>query len=217
MKNLLIKIIKNNKLHSKWLNTLSLMENTGAKKISASEHPILVNELILKHAAEEARHAYYLKKQISKVGDGYCPDYTFPYLLAPMNSYQYLQNLDVHTARFVQDELQLKHNRLIHACYLLVTYAIEMRADELYPIYQDALTESNSSVNVKSIIAEETGHLEEMTNQLKSFSEHWEDYANLICLKENALFETWMVAIKNDVDNTYLKSHTHIQSMTGSI
>jgi hypothetical protein len=57
------------------------------------------------------------------------------------------------------------------AAYLLVTYAIEVRADEFYPIYQDALDNAaGSKVNVKSIILEEEGHLEEMINQLANTS-----------------------------------------------
>ena len=43
------------------------MENAGAKKISASEDKEKVSLIILKHAAEEHRHAYYLKKQIAKI------------------------------------------------------------------------------------------------------------------------------------------------------
>jgi hypothetical protein len=42
------------------------MENAGARKISKCEHPTLVTQIQLKHAAEEHRHAYYLKKQIGK-------------------------------------------------------------------------------------------------------------------------------------------------------
>ena len=62
-------IITDDNLHAKFLNTLSLMENTGARKISASEHKTKVSYLILKHACEEVRHAFYLKKQISKVAN----------------------------------------------------------------------------------------------------------------------------------------------------
>jgi len=79
--NLLSVIINNNQLHTRWLNTLSLMENTGARKISASEDPETVTYIILKHAAEEHRHAFYLKKQIEKVEAGNCPTYANDYLL----------------------------------------------------------------------------------------------------------------------------------------
>jgi bacterioferritin (cytochrome b1) len=64
---LLEKIVQQNETHAKWLNTLSFMENAGARKISACEHPTNVSLIQLKHAAEEHRHAYYLKKQILKI------------------------------------------------------------------------------------------------------------------------------------------------------
>ena len=75
-------IINDAQLHARWLNTLSLMENTGARKISACEDPETVTYIILKHAAEEHRHAFYLKKQIEKVDQKACATYAPLYLLA---------------------------------------------------------------------------------------------------------------------------------------
>src|ERR1700753_4008823 len=166
-------IIKDNKLHARWLNTLSLMENTGARKISACEDPETVTYIILKHAAEEHRHAFYLKKQIEKIGKDECPTYSVAYLLAPNRSRHYLNQLDVVVCRYLKKELGLTGSQLRFAAYLLVTYAIEVRADELYPVYQDALDKVSSKINVKSIILEEEGHLEEMIKQLQGFSPDW--------------------------------------------
>jgi len=166
LSNILPLIIADNTLHSKWLNTLSLMENTGARKISASEDPLTVTYIILKHAAEEHRHAFYLKKQIEKTGKANCPTYAPEFLLAPGYSKYYLNQLDIQVCRYLKNALKLSGKDLRFAAYLLVTYAIEVRADELYPIYQEALENVSSKVNVKSIILEEEGHLEEMINQL---------------------------------------------------
>jgi hypothetical protein len=88
--------------------------------------------------------------------------------------------------------LNLTGPELRFAAYLLVTYAIEVRADELYPIYQSALDEASSKVNVKSIILEEEGHLEEMLNQLHKFSPDWERHANKAVAFETRLFEMWV-------------------------
>src|SRR5680860_880171 len=145
-------IIANEVLHAKFLNTLSLLENTGARKISAFEHPENVNLMVLKHAAEEHRHAFYLKKQLTKLGSEKCPTYEACFLLAPIVSRQYLQKLDIETSRYLRNKLGLSQNTLRQAAYLLVTYAIELRADELYPRYQEALTAASSKINVKSII-----------------------------------------------------------------
>ena len=189
-------IIQDNKVHAKFLNTLSLMENTGARKIAASEHKTKVSFLMLKHACEEARHAFYLKKQISKVAklDDF-PTYENQYLLAPFASYTYLQSLDIQICKYLKNTLKLQSDSLKYAAYLLVTYAIEVRADELYPVYQDVLDEAKSKVNVKSIIVEEEGHLEEMISQLKAFSPDWEFHATKACEIEKLLFDNWVMAL----------------------
>lgn len=57
LKELIIQIISTPEIHAKWLNTLSMMENVGARKISKFEDPELTTDTILKHASEEARHA----------------------------------------------------------------------------------------------------------------------------------------------------------------
>jgi rubrerythrin len=192
-------IVKDNLIHAQWLNTLSFMENAGARKISASEDRQKVSLIILKHAAEEHRHAYYLKRQIAKLGEDLCENYEDQYLLAPKASKYYLNNLDVKVCKFLKNELNLKGTELKFAAYLLVTYAIEVRADELYPIYQDVLSDQESKVTVKSIILEEEGHLEEMLHQLKSFSPDWEKYAEIAVDLEKELFQNWMLGLEEEV------------------
>jgi rubrerythrin len=192
IKAILENIVSDNQLHAKWLNTLSYMENAGAKKISASEHKEQVNLIILKHAAEEHRHAYYLKKQLDKLDGDLCKTYTNEELLAPNHTKFYLNALDVAVCRYLKQHFNLTGYELKFGAYLFVTYAIEVRADELYPIYQDVLTQAGSKVNVKSIILEEEGHLEEMLNQLKTFSPDWEQHANLVIKIEQEMFGDWM-------------------------
>jgi uncharacterized ubiquitin-like protein YukD len=192
-------IVNNNQLHSKWLNTLSYMENAGAKKISASEHKEDVTLLILKHAAEEHRHAYYLKKQLVKIDDQTCKTYTNSELLAPNYTKYYLNTLDVYVCRYLKKHFNLSGYDLKFAAYLFVTYAIEVRADELYPIYQQVLTAKQSKVNVKSIILEEEGHLEEMLNQLKEFSPDWQQHAQEIVKIEQQMFNDWMLGLAKEI------------------
>jgi hypothetical protein len=182
-------------LHAKWLNTLSMMENTGARKIKNCEHPVFVNEIILKHAAEEARHAYYLKKQIAKVLKDACPTYEREYVLAPSSSCFYLHTLDIRIARYLRDTFQLTSDKLKYAAYLLVTYAIEVRADALYPVYQNVLSALGSPVSVKTIIAEEKNHLREMIEQLQEFSPDWEQMCNYAVLAETELFDNWIAQL----------------------
>lgn len=192
-------IVDNNTLHSKWLNTLSFMENAGARKISACEHPREVSIIQLKHAAEEHRHAYYLKKQISKIDNTSCSTYADKELLAPVATRYYLHTLDIQCARYLKNHFQLQGAALKYAAYLFVTYAIELRADILYPIYQDILSAKRHRVMVKSIIVEEEGHLAEMITQLNAFCTDWERHAAIIIEFEYQLFAAWMECINNEI------------------
>jgi len=158
-----------------------------------------VSLLQLKHAAEEHRHAYYLKKQILKIKDNICNNYYQNELLAATYTKQYLHRLDILTSRMIKQEFGLKEEALRYASYLFVTYAIEVRADELYPVYQSVLTENKSSVMVKSIILEEEGHLEEMIAQLNDFHTNWKLYAAQILKIENQLFLDWLQAIESEI------------------
>jgi len=192
LEELLTQIVNDDQTHARFLNTLSLQENIGARKISANELPETSTYMVLKHAAEEHRHAFYLKKQIGKLSTSACPTYEPDYLLAPYSSKYYLNKLDMATSRYLMEHLLLKGSQLKFAAYLLVTYAIEVRADLIYPIYQNILTQAASKVSVRSIILEEQGHLEEMTAQLKSFSPDWEFHANNIISIEQHLYQNWI-------------------------
>lgn len=192
-------VVTNDSLHGKWLNTLSMMENSGARKIKRCEHPVFVNELILKHASEESRHAYYLKKQIAKVAAGEFPTYEAQYVFAAKQSQRYLDVLDIQICRFLKDTFSYKSDQLKYAAYLLVTFAIEVRADALYPIYQSALDKVRSKVNVKSIIAEEIGHLAEMRNQIADLFDEPEFVSNKVIEMEAVLYEEWADSLLEDL------------------
>lgn len=192
LEELLQQIVSDDQVHARFLNTLSLQENIGARKISANELPETSTLMVLKHAAEEHRHAFYLKKQIGKLPGTDCPTYEPDYLLAPYDSKYYLNKLDVATSRYLRENLQLEGAQLKFAAYLLVTYAIEVRADLIYPVYQEVLHRIGSKVSVRSIIIEEQGHLEEMIAQLTNSLPDWEFHASKITLIEGELYNNWI-------------------------
>ncbi len=192
-------IVSKPEIHVKWLNTLSFMENVGARKISACEHKTHVDIIQLKHAAEEHRHAYYLKKQIQKLLPHTCENYESHSLLAANATRYYLHKLDINVCRLLKEKLSLSGEELKYAAYLFVTYAIEVRADALYPQYQKILTLNQQKVMVKSIIVEEEGHLEEMITQLKDFHPNWKKYASEVMILEELLFKEWITAIGKEV------------------
>jgi len=199
LEQILEQIVLNPNLHAKFLNTLSYMENVGARKISKFESRSSANLMVLKHAAEEHRHAYFLKKQMYKLIDSGLETYDDQYLLCPKISGLYLDFLDLKVCQWLKKEFKLQGSELKWLAYLLVTYAIEVRADEIYPVYQDVLTRFDQKVHVKSIIIEEEGHLDEMIQQLSNYSDNWEELGQKAIAIEAELFENWTMAIEKEL------------------
>jgi hypothetical protein len=172
--------------HAKWLNTLSYLENCGARKIARSEHPRDVSRQMLKHAAEEFRHAFYLKQQITTRLDLSLPSYHPDTIWGGFATWRYLDRLEVMICRLLRkicgDDRQ---------AYFLLTYAIELRAFELYPIYQKLLIQMESPVSVRSILLEEKGHLEEMREQIAALCVDEQIIAS-VCLLEGNLCRKWL-------------------------
>ena len=199
LKQILEQIVLNPNLHARFLNTLSYMENVGARKISKFESRNQTNLMVLKHAAEEHRHAYFLKKQLYKLVEAGFETYEDEHLMCPKSSANYLDFLDLRVCKLLKQELSLSGKELKWLAYLFVTYAIEVRADEIYPVYQEVLTQFDQKVHVKSIIIEEEGHLEEMIQQLSNYSSNWEELGRKVCEIEAQLFNEWLVAMEQEV------------------
>ena len=197
MESLLTTLIASHALHAKWLNTLSYLENCGARKIAACEHPTLVREEMLKHAAEEFRHAHYLKRQIPKVSNEPMPTYALPHLLGGTATLHYLSLLDLKTSRYLKRR-GFSLSAIKESAYLLVTYAIELRAEALYPLYDTLLRQAGSRVTVKSILLEEKEHLKEMREGLKALPEGFA-HAEKVCAFEAELYQKWLVAMRSSL------------------
>jgi hypothetical protein len=191
-------LISSDALHAKWVNTISYLENCGARKIAACEHPTLVKEEMLKHASEEFRHAHYLKSQIERISDTPISDYSLPNLIGGIATLRYLEALDVQTCRYLSKTIGMDSRTLRAVAYLLVTYAIEVRAEEFYPIYDSALRDHGSKIAVKSILLEEKEHLAEMREGLAQIHSG-EEYAKYICSLEEILYQKWLTAVADEI------------------
>jgi hypothetical protein len=190
-------IIGDNELHAKWLNTLSFLENCGARKIAACEHPTLVKEEMLKHAAEEFRHAFYLKQRIEKIYAKPMNTYSPCLMLGGISTFHYLNTLDLKTSQYLK-KLGFSKSSVKEASYLLVTFAIELRAAELYPIYDTLLRKNGFPITVKSILLEEEEHLQEMKIGIKQlFSNNV--HSQFICRIESEICHTWIREIEKSI------------------
>lgn len=192
------KVVSDPQLHCRWLNTLSFMEHVGATKIARSQSGPSATFMTLKHASEEARHAFFLKKLCRRIDPESCPDYGNAYLLAPVESRQYLYRLDAAVCRLAK-EAGLQGRKMADLAYLLVTWAIEVRADALYPVYQDFLQDYPVKLSVLSIINEEEGHLEEMERALSEWPEAFQALKHKALEIEENLYASWIAAVGREL------------------
>lgn len=202
MEQLIGRLIASPGLHARFLNTLSFMENCGARKISAYEDRRSVTVDVLDHAWEEKRHAYILKHQLRKIPGGLaCADYRPEHLIGSCYSKHYLDRLDVRVCRLLKRNLGLAGRPLKDAAYLLVTYAIEVRALALYPAYQQRLRQAGSRVSVHLIYREETEHLRRMEAALAdSFQTDASGLKQSVEAIETELFDEWYRSLQDAVE-----------------
>jgi len=144
--------------HARFLNTLSLLEYIGVRKILKSQPAEGLSAEMLEHILEEARHAYVLKRLALRVGGESVATYAAPALLCGEEARRYIQTLDRSA------EIDLKESResaggAASVNYLYTTLLIEERAGAVYPLYEPLLARVGLGGVLAGIIREEEGHL----------------------------------------------------------
>ncbi len=172
-------------LHCRFLNTLSLLEHIGARKIMATHTAGGAGTLCgdtLRHIAEETRHAWFFKRQ-AEAAAGHALSYDGPTIMAGPQARAYMARLDAYIARAAQGA----------SAYLYMSLVIELRAVWFYRIYQDELTASGKTIKLGGLLAEEDRHLEEMQGQLRALGE--ERLADFTAYEE-ILFQNFLAALE---------------------
>lgn len=147
--------------HALFLNTLSMMEHIGSRKIMLSQARNPLSEGLLQHMAEETRHAFFFKRQARRFAGAEVEGYTAANTIARGAAVMYFSRLDAEVSRIVSAVCPDPA-----APYLAVSLAVELRACWVYPVYHAVLEEAGLQLSLKSIIAEEDAHLDEMHAQL---------------------------------------------------
>ncbi|MCE7886974.1 MAG: hypothetical protein DYH13_05660 [Alphaproteobacteria bacterium PRO2] len=167
VRELLTAIVQNPPEHARFMNMLSMLEHMGSRKIMVSQMNRTLTEDTLKHLAEEARHAYFFKRQAERIAGKALDGYTEENTMERVPALMYFGRLDAGISAQVTDE----------EAYPWVSLIIELRACWLYEIYNDVLSKSGLKLSLKSLLAEEDMHLAEMfgmcgqdTEKLKALS-----------------------------------------------
>ena len=125
-------------LEAAWLNTLSLLEYIGARKIMrtvAETHP---SAAILEHIATETRHAVMFKKLACSVAG------------RPVDTY--FSRLDSELSAWAAD-IAGEDSQLLN--YLLVSTVAERRVMMLYPTYREVTATDSVRDALREIIVDE--------------------------------------------------------------
>jgi hypothetical protein len=167
--------------HARFMNTLSMLEHMGSHKIMATQHGPAIDQPTLKHLAEETRHAFFFKRHANREA-GRDMTNAAADLIAPLAARRYFQRLEAEMVRAFPADI---HPRAI---YLTMSMIVEFRAVWGYRLYQAALVRAGNAVSLKSLLAEESGHLTDMADRLRGLGEL--DIARLrgFCAIETGLY-----------------------------
>ncbi|WP_148293648.1 hypothetical protein [Azospirillum sp. B4] len=170
--------------HARFMNELSLMEHMGSHKIMATQHGAGMDQPTLKHLAEEARHAFFFKRHAEGVARRPM-DYVQADLLSPAAGRLYFQKLDIALEQALVGEPPRSK-----VLYLHMSLIIEFRAVWFYNHYDAALRQAGSKISLKSLLAEEQGHLADMADRLAALNAWDPDRLLAMCRTETDLFGT---------------------------
>jgi hypothetical protein len=146
--------------HARFLNTLSLMEHIGSRKIMVSQTRGPLGQEILKHLAEETRHAYFFKRAAESLARRPL-EFDDADAIRPASARMYFGRLDASIDDTLGPDVH------IEVPYLYVSLTIELRAIWTYRLYHEVLTAHPAALSLRSVLAEEELHLEQMTHRLR--------------------------------------------------
>ncbi len=161
VRDFLTSIVNDPPAHARFMNMLSMLEHMGSRKIVVSQtlRQETLSEDTLKHLAEEARHAYFFKRQAARMAGHALEGYTEDNTMCRVPALMYFGRLDAGLSKEVTGNNPADSE---NQAYPWVSMIIELRACWLYHIYHEVMEASPVKLSLKSLLAEEDMHLAEM-------------------------------------------------------
>ncbi|HEY8518712.1 MAG TPA: hypothetical protein VIN61_01425 [Gammaproteobacteria bacterium] len=191
-RSLLGRIVADPPRHARLINTLSLLEHIGSHKIMVTQHAPGIDQATLRHLAEEAHHAYFMKRQAEKTA-GRPMEYVDDDLLAPAAARMYFQRLESAMVR------RLVPQGSARAVYLYMSMIVEFRALWFYRLYEQTLKRANHGLSLKRVLGEERAHLQDMAQRLESSAELSDARAAEFLACEKRLYRRLLDALQRSV------------------
>lgn len=190
------RVVANPALHARFVNSLARMEYVGVRKMVKARRSEALDLDGLQHLIEEAGHALRLKRAaVTLNGNAQEGIATFAEAdtLAGGAAEEYLQEVDRACETLLA---HLAEPERTESNYLLSSYAIEVRAQAFYPLYEDALRAADAPFSVRAIQRDEDRHLAEMSERLRAhFGSDAADLLARALEREAAAFARWEAAM----------------------
>ncbi len=151
---LLARIAADSGLSARFLNSLSLLEHIGSRKIMVSQAGALNGET-LKHMAEETRHAFFFKRAAEAIA-GRPMEYGAGDVLAGSQARLYMHRLDAFIARSVQRSCRLS----VHVHHRRDAGGVVLQ------LFDQVWKAAGRTLKLSSLLAEEETHLAQMRARL---------------------------------------------------
>jgi hypothetical protein len=175
--------------HARMINTLSLLEHMGSHKIMATQHSAAIDQATLKHVAEEAHHAYFMKRQAEKTAER-ALEYVAGDLLAPASARMYFQRLEAAIVRALGTQCSAR------AAYLYMSMIVEFRALWFYSLYEQTLKRVRHAMSLKRVLGEEQAHLGDMIERLQADDELHDARLAAVLAAERKLYSRLLGALE---------------------
>lgn len=191
-RSLLNRIVPDAPLHGRFLNTLSMLEHMGSHKIMATQHGSAIDQATLRHVAEEAHHAYFMKRQAEKTAERPM-EYVAADLLGPAAARMYFQRLESALLKILEQQHSAR------AAYLYMSLIVEFRALWFYRLYAQTLKRAAHVVSLKRVLGEEQNHLSDIAHRLEMAGELSNARVAAFLEREKALYEHLLGALQRAV------------------
>lgn len=188
-------IVERPTVHARWLNTLSMLEYIGCRKMVKALHASSLDIGLLHHICEEAGHAWRFKKLSETIGPGGCKSYDDADLLHGAAARNYLCQLDRQTSAYWLDSA-VPSNELLP--YWTVTCLVEWRAMQVYALYEDILQTTALGISLRGILQEEQRHLAEIKAALLHLAPQWQRAVPVLVQLETLLMNEWLQCLERD-------------------
>jgi hypothetical protein len=186
---LLNRIADDERLHPRLINTLSLLEHMGSRKIMATQAGAGIDQPTLRHLAEECHHAFFMKRQAEKLAARPL-EFVDADLIAPAAARLYFQRLEASTVR------RLEAERSLGAAYLYMSMIVELRAVWFYTLYQQALRRHSQGFSLKRLLGEEQNHLTDMAERLEHAGDLSDARVDAFVQTEHSLYSRLLVSLQ---------------------